>query len=241
MTKTVTKDRDSIADSAQALTDAEASALLQHLERSNTRTRTYIRNYLQTLFMLDTGIRVGELCGLQRFDLHLNGVAVQALRLRGCITKTGQERVIPLSWRCRETLKVYIAELPPACLCTLGPAWPTPRTPDKGISKRMVQYMLRDAGLVAIGRPIHPHMLRHTFATRALRVADIRTVQELMGHESIRSTQIYTHPTLDDMAGAIERMTGTPSRCLPNHPDALNGQRHYHFMDRQFDSMEAQP
>ncbi|GAH69734.1 unnamed protein product, partial [marine sediment metagenome] len=54
----------------------------------------------------------------------------------------------------------------------------------------------------------HPHMLRHTFASKLMRVTSMRTVQELLGHSSITSTQIYTHPNEDDKKKAIKGLDG---------------------------------
>ena len=218
MTKTLTRDRPAATDSSQALSADDLAQLLHHLETHGRRRASYIRDYCLVLTLADTGLRVGELCGLRLSDLHHLGQIVTALRIRPEITKTRTERVIPLSYRLREALRVYLAELGPAALAVDGPAWPSPRKPGEPITTRQVEHIVKDAGLAALRRHLHPHMLRHTFGTLALKVADLRTVQEMLGHADVRSTQIYTHPTVDDMAAAVARMTGGPVPHAPAGP-----------------------
>lgn len=74
------------------------------------------------------------------------------------------------------------------------------------ISTRQVHRIVNFAFLKAIGKVVHPHMLRHTFATRLMRVTNSRIVQELLGHKKLTSTQIYTHPNSDDLKKAIDKM-----------------------------------
>jgi len=78
--------------------------------------------------------------------------------------------------------------------------------PGQPLSERHVQRIISSASVKAFGRSINPHVLRHTFGTRLMRVTDMRTVQELLGHKSLASTQIYTHPNEQDKHKAIQNM-----------------------------------
>ncbi|GAH73030.1 unnamed protein product [marine sediment metagenome] len=60
--------------------------------------------------------------------------------------------------------------------------------------------------MTSLGRPVHPHILRHTFASRLMRTTNARIVQELLGHQHLSTTQIYTHPNQDDLKKAIEQL-----------------------------------
>jgi len=79
------------------------------------------------------------------------------------------------------------------------------------ITTRQVERIIKHAAIASIGRPANPHMLRHTFATKLMRITNVRVVQELLGHRNLSSTQIYTHPNQDDFAAAIRNLA--PSAC----------------------------
>jgi len=66
--------------------------------------------------------------------------------------------------------------------------------------------MVARVSLDVIKRRIHPHVLRHTFATQLAKVTNIRVVQELLGHSSLESTQIYTHPDMNEAREAVNRL-----------------------------------
>ncbi|MBU2101730.1 tyrosine-type recombinase/integrase [Patescibacteria group bacterium] len=147
------------------------------------------RAILETLF--STGLRVSELCSLDRF-LSLNR---GELTIRG---KGEKLRVVFLSDRAREAIKKYLDKRQDAEGTlfvsishgknpkVLGPI--IPRT-----VQRLVSKYSREAG---ISEKVTPHQLRHQFATDLLmNGADIRSVQELLGHSNISTTQIYTHVT----------------------------------------------
>ena len=76
------------------------------------------------------------------------------------------------------------------------------------LTTRAIEKMLQKMGLILFGKQIYPHMLRHTFATKLMRLTDIRTVQMLLGHVNLSSTQIYTHPNSTDADNAIRKMEG---------------------------------
>jgi len=71
--------------------------------------------------------------------------------------------------------------------------------------KRTVSRWIARGTDAALGRKVRPHVLRHTFATNMMRVCDTRIVQELLGHSSITSTQVYTHPNEQDLRFALDR------------------------------------
>jgi len=163
-----------------------------------------MRNYAMVLFMLDAGLRVGEMLQLRVNDLYVEKIPVTTLAVRAEITKTKVERLIPCTRRILDTLETMIRHYRPwsslnpdrFAFCKLNHAKP--------ISARMVQMLVEHWSKAAIGRKITPHTLRHTFATRLMAKTNIRVVQKLLGHKSITSTQIYTHPNHEDLTGAIK-------------------------------------
>ena len=145
-------------------------------------------------FLYGTGIRLGELVALRRRDLDpVAGIVT----VRG---KGGRERRVPVGRRALEALQSYLA----ACGTTDGPQDPLFRGRRGALSRRTVQRLVaRHLSRVAQRAGLSPHLLRHSFATHLLdRGAELRAVQELLGHASLSSTQIYTHITLDRLRAA---------------------------------------
>ncbi len=141
------------------------------------------------------GLRVSEAVGL---PLEAYDAAGGALRVRG---KGGRERLIPLDPDAQALVERYLADVrplwaPPQCRELFVSRRKKPLT-RQAVWKRM-QTLARDAGL---GDAMHPHQLRHAFATQALRAgADLRTLQVLLGHASIDTTQIYTQVSNERLA-----------------------------------------
>lgn len=168
--------------------------------------RKGIRNYLIGCLMLEAGLRVGEVVALKMSHLYFAGKTVLTLILTPEITKNNKERSVPVSTRLKSAIEEYYSELP----------WLEQReehefafanwTKNKPLTTRQVERIINAAGWKAIRRPVNPHMLRHTFATKLMRVTDIRTVQELLGHSTVTTTQIYTHPNEDDKVEAITNL-----------------------------------
>jgi integrase/recombinase XerD len=136
-----------------------------------------------------TGLRVSELCGLRLTDLHLDGGYLR------CTGKGDKERLVPLGEEACAVLRQYLAE---ARQKLLGKhrsdvVFASPRgtaLTRQGFWKTIKAYGRR-AGITA---PLSPHVVRHSFATHLLEHgADLRSIQVLLGHADISTTQIYTH------------------------------------------------
>jgi len=168
-----------------------------------TQKRTGIRNYCIALLMLDAGLRVGEVTRLLISDVVLGGEPVKALCVTADISKSKFDRTVPLSGRAQQAIKDVqnwwfgeeSGHWPPYLFHVAGSSKP--------ITVRQVQRIIKQAARKSIGRPIHPHVLRHTFASRLMRQTSIRVVQVLLGHKQLSSTQVYTHPDSNDLSSAI--------------------------------------
>lgn len=171
------------------------------------------RNYCMGLIMLDAGLRVGELVQLQVADLWFANNPTSTLIVRAEIAKKKIERSVPLSDRIRHAIDMmnfhsWFGNLSDYYIWAF-----TNSQHYHPLTTRQVERIIRQASVRSLGRPIHPHTLRHTFASRLMRRTNIRVVQELLGHSSISSTQIYTHPDEDDKTQAIQSLLNEP----PNH------------------------
>lgn len=148
-----------------------------------------------------TGARISEAVGLDIDDLEL-GVEGSAVRLRG---KGSRERVVPLGRYAREAVAAYLTRGRPSLLeAAGGRRRPGPAVFVSGRGNRMSRQSawsaLRAAAAVAGVAGVSPHVLRHSFATHLLDGgADVRVVQELLGHASVTTTQIYTLVTAEKL------------------------------------------
>ena len=150
-------------------------------------------------WLYGSGLRLAEVVGLELTDLDL---AAGQARVTGKRDKT---RIVPVGHQARAAMQDWL---------TARREWDRNGTTavfinDRGrrLSARSVQLRLnrasRQAGLAA---PLHPHQLRHAFATHVLESSgDLRAVQEMLGHESLSTTQIYTHLDFQHLMGVYER------------------------------------
>jgi integrase/recombinase XerC len=172
-----------------ALLDADQTAQLLDFAGADQLSR---RDAAMVELFYGSGLRLAELCGLDVKDLDL---ASGFVRVTG---KGRKVRQVPLGSLCIRALEAYLAERPDA----------TPDAPvftargDRRISRRTVQQRLKRLGQRQLGsNALHPHMLRHSFASHLLESSgDLRAVQELLGHADISTTQVYTHLDFQHLA-----------------------------------------
>ena len=149
------------------------------------------RAILEALY--STGMRVSEVVGLNRGDLNENGECVQ---IRG---KGKRERVSPLGGHAMTAMKHYLQLLiSQKSSLPSGPTAPLfinkngTRLSTRSVRRKVAKYLVE----ANLDPDISPHTIRHSFATHLLdNGADLRAVQELLGHQSLSSTQVYTHLT----------------------------------------------
>ena len=180
--------------------DEQATILFKALKSSP-------RNYAILMTMLQTGIRVGELVGLIFDDIMIGGRFKLALTVRAEISKSGREREIPMSKRLRDVLQEYLVWYQTR-QTTVQPEAPLFQQSNQvqSLSPRQVERIIAKLSKEAIGRKVHPHLLRHTCLTNLMRVTNIRVVQEIAGHTNIASTQIYMHPNNVDLKQAVDKL-----------------------------------
>jgi integrase/recombinase XerC len=150
------------------------------------------------------GIRVGELCGLDLGDVDLR---MGAVRVTG---KSRKERLLPIGGPALDALHAYVGTARLQLLERAGVA-PEPHAlflNARGgrLQPRSVRAALDKYTRAAGGTPVNPHALRHSFATHLLdNGADLRAVQELLGHESLATTQVYTHVSTERLRTVYEQ------------------------------------
>ena len=149
-----------------------------------------IRNSLILEMLYSTGIRVSEIINIKLIDVSLTE---KTIKITG---KGNKDRIVYFGNKCNELLKKYLKESYNK-LNTNNLNYLFLSKTGKQISDREVRKIVDDAAKLAhIELKISPHVLRHTFATHMLNEgADLRSVQELLGHENLSTTQIYTHLT----------------------------------------------
>jgi len=157
------------------------------------------RAILETLY--STGIRVSELVGINFGDIDETG---QAIVIRG---KGRRERIIPLGTHAMTAISHYLGVLevnsiPNEISDPLFINKHTTRLSTRSVRRKVSKYLEQ----VGLDPSISPHTLRHSFATHLLdNGADLRSVQELLGHQSLSTTQIYTHLTTKRMRETYDK------------------------------------
>jgi integrase/recombinase XerC len=158
------------------------------------------RAIFETLY--SCGIRVSELVGMNNIDVDSKGETIRVLG------KGNKERIVPIGQKALDAIQVYREQLNREWGLEVDHSGPLFLNKNRGrLSARSVarilEKLLKACGLLT---PVSPHTLRHTFATHMLDAgADLRAVQELLGHKSLSTTQRYTHVSIDRLMETYDR------------------------------------
>lgn len=147
-----------------------------------------------------SGLRVSELCGLDLDDIDVTAGTVRVLR------KGRKERVLPMTVTACDAVRIYVEHARADLSAGSGTAALFVNRRGRRLRPRSVRHLL--AGYLASeGAPqAGPHVLRHSFATHLLdNGADLRSVQELLGHESLSTTELYTHVSTERLKAVYEQ------------------------------------
>jgi site-specific recombinase XerD len=178
---------------------AEVETLLDHppARISGDRASVRLRDGAVLELLYGSGLRVSELCGLDLGDLD---PARRRLTVWG---KGGKQRMVPMTEAAAEAVQSWLAEGRDGLVGAETPARAVfLNRRGRRLSPRDVRRLLDRRS----ERPTHPHALRHTFATHLLDGgADLRVVQELLGHASLQTTQVYTHVSKERLLQTHER------------------------------------
>ena len=154
------------------------------------------RAILETLY--SAGLRVSELVGLKILDVDLIGGSLRALG------KGRKERLVPIGSYAVAAIRVYLKALGATHSAPERPMFQNRlhgRLTDRSVRRILNRYLAQVSSTLKIS----PHALRHSFATHLLdKGADLRSVQELLGHSSLTTTQIYTHVTTERLKKVYE-------------------------------------
>jgi len=164
----------------------EVEAILAKPDASTARG---LRDRALLELLYASGLRVSEMVGLEVGDLNLK------LGFVRCIGKGSKERIVPLGRKAIEALERYLSTRKSGATA-LFPG----RSRGKLTRVACWQIIKRYAAMAGVKTPVSPHTLRHSFATHLLeRGADLRSIQEMLGHADISTTEIYTHVSTDHL------------------------------------------
>jgi integrase/recombinase XerD len=179
------------------LTDDEITRIQKTFDRS---TPDGERNYVIVEVLYGCGLRVSELVGLKLSNIYAEEQMLQV------IGKGDKERWVPINEHALRLLENYLLHVRSHVPVKPGEEkYVFLNRRGAHLSRQMVFMFLKDAVAAAgINKTVSPHSLRHSFATELVENgADLRAVQEMLGHESISTTEIYTHLTRDTLRNTI--------------------------------------
>ncbi len=181
------------------LSEPEAKALTEGSLESSV---LYIRDHAIIELLYATGMRVGELCGLRLSDVDLEAGVIRV------VGKGNRERVVLSGRPAVNALGEYLQNVRPLLAREKGYRGEVVFLGKRGspIDQRQIRRIVdREARALVGDEGLSPHALRHTFATHLIaHGADLRSVQELLGHKNVATTQIYTHLSRADVRKAYD-------------------------------------
>jgi integrase/recombinase XerD len=159
------------------------------LAQPDTSSAIGLRDKAIIELMYSTGVRVSELAGIRVGDLQLDAGCLR------CIGKGNKERLVPVGKKALAVVEAYMKKSRPELLKDNASANLFLNQRGRPMDRVMIWKMMGRYGRkAALRKPLKPHTLRHSFATHLLdRGADLRSVQMMLGHSDISTTQIYTH------------------------------------------------
>jgi integrase/recombinase XerC len=179
--------------------------VIKLIETPDTETVLGKRDRAMLELLYSSGLRVSELAGLNIPDLDLEH---QSARIRG---KGRKERLVPFGNNARKTIQDYLEVRPDLILkgtleeqdsSALFLNYQGTRISRRSIARMLDKYVTE----CAMAHDLSPHTLRHSFATHLLSAgADLRAIQEMLGHSSLASTQIYTHVSLEQLMAVYDK------------------------------------
>lgn len=165
-------------------------------EKNKERTDEFaLRDQVIMELLYASGVRVSELVNIKIRDIDLRS---RTIRIFG---KGRKERLVPFSVSCRKTIEEYLNHSRDSLLAKNKDEYNCEylvlNTFGKKMTSRGIEYLLKEIEKkTGCNYGLHPHIFRHSFATHLLEGgADLRVIQELLGHESLNTTQVYTHVT----------------------------------------------
>jgi integrase/recombinase XerC len=184
--------------------EAAAEVMSAPLSQVGGREVCHLRDALSLELLYGSGLRVSELAQL---DLEQISIAEAEVRVLG---KGRKERIVPLGSKSLSALEAYLprrAELAHPRTGALDPHALLLGQLGKRLTCRWLQALVKRYGVLGAGRAdLHPHALRHSCATHMLEGgADLRAIQEMLGHSSLSTTQRYTHVSLDQLLAVYDR------------------------------------
>ncbi len=181
----------------EILTERE---MLEFLDRLPEDTFLHLRNKAIFEFLYATGLRISELTGLKLVDINFDEELVRVLG------KGKKERIVPFHDHAKEILLKYLAEAKRQFKTSIEYIFLNSK--GKKITDRAVEIILQNTyrQLMQSNKHVYPHLFRHSFATHLLqRGANLRIIQELLGHSNLSTTEKYTSLNYEDLLNVYKK------------------------------------